>query len=476
MLRDRFAVRTADTAPATPPASPAVEPGAEAPPAAAVPDPVPAPPVAPARTLPVALPEGLRKLKDMVQQRLINELDQSRLSRLTGEEARDLVRDASGELLDQGGRGMGEFRQRVIEEILDDVLGLGPLEPLLREESVSEIMVNAPDQIFVEQGGRIYESGFVFRDEEHLLRIVERIVSPLGRHVDEGSPMVDARLPDGSRVNIVVPPAAPGGAKVTLRKFAKRRLRDEDLIRIGTLTPGSRDFLKAAVQAKLNILVSGGTGTGKTTMFNVLSSYIGEDERIVTIEDPLELQLQQRHVVPLEARPPGLEGTHQITQRDLVRNALRMRPDRIIIGEVRGGEAFDMLQAMNTGHEGSISTVHANTPRDAVSRVENMVLMAGFDLPDRAVREQVVSAIHLIVQISRLQDGSRRVTHITEVAGLEGQTVTLQDLFAFEMEGMDEEGRVIGALTPTGLRPHFSAQFALHGVKLPEEALRSDRW
>ena len=371
MLSDRFTARTADASPEAPPAPRPAEPEeGPAPDAvvAMVADPAPRPPATAARTLPAALPEGMRKLKETVQQRLINELDQTRLSRMTAEEARELVRDAAGELLDQGGRGMGEFRQLVVQEILDDVLGLGPLEPLLREESVSEIMVNAPDQIFVEQGGRIYDSGFSFRDEEHLLRIVERIVSPLGRHVDESSPMVDARLPDGSRVNIVVPPAPPGGAKVTLRKFAKRRLRDEDLVRIGTLTPGSRDFLRAAVQAKLNILVSGGTGTGKTTMLNVLSSYIGDDERIVTIEDPLELQLQQRHVVPLEARPPGLEGTHQIAQRDLVRNALRMRPDRIIIGEVRGGEAFDMLQAMNTGHEGSISTVHANTPRDAVSR------------------------------------------------------------------------------------------------------------
>ncbi len=431
---------------------------------------------APPMAGPQPLPEALVRLKETVHQRLINELDQSRLSKLTPEAARRTVGEAAQDLLNQeNARGLGEFRLRLVDEILDDVLGLGPLEPLLRDDSVTEIMVNAPDRVYVERAGRLYESAGAFRDEEHLLRIVERIVSPLGRHVDEAAPMADARLPDGSRVNIVVPPASPAGAKLTLRKFARHRFRSDDLVRMGTMSPAANRFLGAAVRAKLNILISGGTGSGKTTLLNVLSSFIGEDERIVTIEDPLELQLQQRHVLSLEARPAGIEGTRPITQRDLVRNALRMRPDRIVVGEVRGGEAFDMLQAMNTGHEGSISTVHANTPRDALSRVENMVLMAGFELPDRAIREQMASAIHLIVQIERLRDGSRRVTHISEVIGMEGQTITMQDLFVFESGGRDEGGRVLGELAPTGLRPHFVEQFEREGVELPSDALRRER-
>ena len=349
-------------------------------------------------------------------------------------------------------------------------------------------MVNGPADIWIERGGRVERASQQFRDEDHLLRVIERIVAPLGRRVDEASPMADARLPDGSRVNIVVPPAAPSGAKITLRKFARHRLQTEDLIRLGTLTPESAEFLRACVAAELNVLVSGGTGTGKTTLLNVLSSFIDEHERIVTIEDPLELQLQQPHVVALEARPPGVEGTRQISQRDLVRNALRMRPDRVIVGEVRGGEAFDMLQAMNTGHDGSISTVHANTPRDALSRVENMVLMAGLDLPDHAIREQIASAIQLIVQVTRLPDGTRRVTHITEVAGQEAQTITLQDLFLYERTngapvGTDVDGGETargplpsGGLRPTGLQPHFLDRFERNGVSFPTHTLRSDRW
>ena len=426
---------------------------------------------------PRALPPALLAVKEAVHRQIIDDLDQSQLAALDSDAARSLVRRAAGEILSlQQIQGIGAYREALLDEIVDDVLGLGPLEPLLRDDTVSEIMVNAPDSIFVERGGRLYATNYVFRDEEHLTRVIERIVSPLGRHVDEASPMADARLPDGSRVNVVAPPAAPGGMKLTLRKFMRKRLRGEDLVIRGTLSAPALGFLRAAVQAKLNIIVSGGTGSGKTTLLNVLSSFIGETERIVTIEDPLELQLQQPHIVPLEARPAGLDGSRPITQRDLVRNSLRMRPDRIIIGEVRGGEAFDMLQAMNTGHEGSLSTVHANTPRDGLSRIENMVLMAGFDLPAHAIREQIASAIHLIVQIGRQTDGSRRVTQITEVAGMEGQTVTLQDLFQVEGAGRDERGRVTGTLVPTGLQPHFADRFEEYGVELPVDLLRTDRW
>ncbi len=464
MLRNRFELPTVEQ----PPRAEAAFPHPSAPSPIATPGPLAPPP----------LPEAMARLKETVHQRLIDELDQSRLEKLGTEAASKLVREAATELLSQQtGRGVAEYRQRLVEEILDDVLGLGPIEPLLRDDTVTEIMVNAPGAVYVERGGRLFLSGYRFRDEEHIARVVERIVGPLGRHIDEASPMVDARLPDGSRVNVIVPPAAPKGAQITLRKFARQRFRADDLIRLGSLTEGGSRFLRAAVEARLNILVSGGTGAGKTTFLNVLSSFIGEDERIVTIEDPLELQLQQPHAVSLEARPASIEGTRQITQRDLVRNALRMRPDRIIVGEVRGGEAFDMLQAMNTGHEGSISTVHANSPRDALSRVENMVLMAGFELPDRAIREQVASAINLIVQISRLQDGSRRVTHITEVAGMEGLTITLQDLFLFETTGRDPEtGNLLGSLNPTGLRPSLTSHFERRGVRVPIEVLRSERW
>ena len=423
---------------------------------------------------PPPLPPALERLKETVHQQLIDELDPEALD---PEGSHRLVREVATELLSQHEvRGVQEYRERLVSEIVDEVLGFSVLEPLLRDDAVSEIMVNAPDHIFVECSGRIYRSTYGFRDEDHLMRVIERIVAPLGRRIDEASPMVDARLPDGSRVNVVVPPASPGGAKLTLRKFARQRMRAEDMIRLGTLTPDATEFLQACITARLNVLISGGTGSGKTTLLNMLSSFISEDERIVTIEDPLELQLQQPHVVALEARPPGLEGSRQITQRDLVRNSLRMRPDRIIVGEVRGPEAFDMLQAMNTGHEGSISTVHANTPRDALARIENMVLMAGFELPDRAIREQVASAVHMMVHVSRMPDGSRRVTHITEVIGMEGATVTLQDLFLFRTVGRDARGRVIGNLAPTGLQPHNAERFAARGVVLPSELFHSERW
>ena len=424
----------------------------------------PAPPPAHS-SRPRALPAWLLLVKDALRRQLTEAFDPSLLAELDEDAARDLVRRAAIEVLDeQHVQGVGAYRNALLEGLVEDVLGLGPLEPLLRDDSVSEIMVNGPRSIFVERAGQVHRTHYTFRDEEHLARIVDRIVSPLGRHVDEASPMADARLADGSRVNIIAPPASPTGIMLTLRKFERTRLRADDLVQCGTLSAEALAFLRAAVQSKLNILVSGGAGSGKTTLLNVLSSFIGQNERIVTIEDPLELQLQQPHVVPLEARPGGLDGGKPITQRELVRNALRMRPDRIVVGEVRGGEAFDMLQAMNTGHDGSLSTVHANTARDALARVENMVLMAGFDLPAAAVREQVGSAVHLIVQIDRMADGSRRVTQIAEVVGMEQGMVTLQDVFRLEGMARDEDGRVTGRLTWTGVPPRFAERFRQHGA------------
>lgn len=358
-------------------------------------------------------------------------------------------------------------RNRLIDEIGSDVLGYGPLEALLVDESVTEVMVNRYDQVYVERSGRLVETPHRFTSEAQLRRVIERIVARIGRRVDESSPLVDARLEDGSRVNAIIPPLAVDGSSLTIRKFARTPYTVEDLVGFGTLTPEAATVLDAAVRAKLNILVSGGTGTGKTTMLNVLSGFIPRDERIITIEDAVELQLQQDHVVRLESRPPNIEGRGEISIRDLVRNSLRMRPDRIVVGEVRGAESLDMLQAMNTGHEGSISTIHANTPRDAASRLETLVLMAGMDLPLRAIREQISSAIDVIVQITRHKDGVRRVTHITEVQGMEGDVVTMQDAFSFDYTGgFDEQGGLLGRLEPTGVRPRFAERIADHGILL----------
>jgi pilus assembly protein CpaF len=360
-----------------------------------------------------------------------------------------------------------EERARLIKEIDADVLGFGPLEHLLDDPDVTEIMVNGFDKIFVEKAGHLTLSGSSFTSEEQLRRVIERIVSKVGRRIDESSPLVDARLADGSRVNAVIPPLAVGGSALTIRKFSKEPLKVDDLIGFGTLNQDMADMLEACVKARLNIIVSGGTGTGKTTLLNVLSGYIPADERIVTIEDAVELQLQQDHVVRLESRPSNIEGKGEITIRDLVRNALRMRPDRIVIGECRGGESLDMLQAMNTGHEGSLSTVHANSPRDAVARLETLVLMAGMDLPLRAIREQITSAVDVIVQITRLKDGTRRVTHITEVQGMEGDIVTLQDAFVFDYAaGVDPAGRFLGHAVATGVRPRFADRFRDMGILL----------
>lgn len=365
-------------------------------------------------------------------------------------------------------------RGRIVSDLRDEMLGLGPIESLLKDPSITEIMVNGPKKVFIERMGKLQLSGVQFHDDAHVMNIIERILSPIGRHIDESTPLVDARLKDGSRVNIIIPPLALCGPCITIRKFAQKALSVENLISFGTLDRKMADFIKACIQARINILVSGGTGSGKTTTLNVLSSFIPENERIVTIEDAAELKLQQTHVVTLESRPANIEGSGQITIRDLVKNALRMRPDRIIVGEVRSGEALDMLQAMNTGHDGSLTTAHANTPRDALSRLETMVLMAGFEMPVRAIREQISSAIELILQQSRLKDGSRKITYITEVQHMEGDVITTQDLFRFEQTGMDADGKLTGHFVSTGMQPSFMEKFQTNGVELPEDFFTPD--
>ncbi len=360
-------------------------------------------------------------------------------------------------------------RERIAEEISEDILGYGPLQRLLEDRDITEVMVNSTNPIFVERNGKITRTNARFSTEEHLRQVIERIVTSVGRRVDESSPMVDARLPDGSRVNAIIPPLAVDGPALTIRKFAADPYRVEHLIEFKTLTPAMASLLDSCVKGKLNILISGGTGSGKTTLLNVLSSFVPGDERIVTIEDAVELQLLQSHVVRLESRPPNVEGKGHVTIRDLVRNSLRMRPDRIIVGEVRGAEALDMLQAMNTGHEGSMSTLHANSPRDALSRLETMILMAGLDIPVGAVREYISSALSVIVQLSRLSDGTRRITQITEVVGMEGDVITMQDVFRFVKRGVDDQGKVIGGIVATGIRPKFADQLAEAGIPLPGE-------
>jgi pilus assembly protein CpaF len=358
-------------------------------------------------------------------------------------------------------------RQRLAGEIADDIFGYGPLERFLADPSISEIMVNGPRDIWIERNGLLSATGLRFDDESHLRRIITKMVGQIGRRIDESSPMVDARLPDGSRVNAIIPPLSLSGPLLTIRKFARNRFDLDELIQIGTMSAPAAEFLRRCIEADLNVLVSGGTGTGKTTLLNALSSAIPDSDRIVTIEDAAELQLAQRHVLRLEARPKNIEGEGEITIRDLVRNALRMRPDRIVVGEVRGAEALDMLQAMNTGHEGSMSTVHSNSPRDALNRLETMVLMAGYELPLRAIRQHVSSALDLIIQLDRLDDGSRRLTFISEVQRMEGEMITLQNLFEFKVERIDANRKVIGQLEPTGLRPSFLAKFERHGIELP---------
>jgi pilus assembly protein CpaF len=466
-------VKNAKSAPASPPAS--SPPAAGAAPVRTVPGPaaVDTTPAPTTRTMRVQAErsEAFMELKARIHEELIHELDPEQLTGDTSftSPVRRAVQLAAEERLVQADPGLNrEERQRLGSDIADEVLGFGPIEPLLRDKTVSEVMVNAYDHVFYESKGIIYLSDIRFRDDAHVLHIVDKILRPLGRRLDESSPMVDARLPDGSRVNAIIPPLAVKGPSVTIRKFSRDLLGVDDLIRLGSLTQHSVDFLAACVRARLNVLVSGGTGTGKTTLLNLLSAFIPPRERLVSIEDPAEVQIKHIDWVSLETRPPNLEGKGAIFQRELVKNALRMRPDRIIVGECRGAEAFDMLQAMNTGHDGSLTTVHANSPRDSLARLENMVLMA-VELPVQAIREQIASGINVLVQIARMQDGSRRVTHISEIVGMQGSVVSMQDVFHFQHQGIAQDGKVLGQLVPTGLRPHFMDRLAQYGENLPVE-------
>jgi len=410
--------------------------------------------------------DAYRDLKTRIQNKLIDELDPT-MDVTKQDEVRRTIREMFESILAEEHIVLSRAeRERLFEQIVAEILGLGPLEPFLADATVTEIMVNGPRNIYVERDGRIERVNAAFESEEHLMRIIERIVAPLGRRIDESVPYQDARLQDGSRVNAIIPPLSLVGPVLTIRKFYKIPLTAERLIELGSITPEAVEFLKACVRAKLNILVSGGTGTGKTTFLNILSGYIPNNERIITIENAAELQLQQEHVVTLESRPPNIEGRGEVTIRDLVINSLRMRPDRIIVGECRSAEAFDMLQAMNTGHEGSMTTIHANSPRDALARLENMVLMAGMELPHRAIREQIAAALDLIVQLERMRDGTRRVVSISEVEGMEGDIVVMAEIFKFELAGY-EEGRVIGRLRPTGIRPKFMGKIEAAGIHLP---------
>jgi pilus assembly protein CpaF len=405
-------------------------------------------------------------LKRKVQNALIAEMD-PKMDLSQTAQVRKTIEELFNRVLEQQGIVLARNeRVRLFEADAAEILGFGPIEPLLQDESVSEIMVNGPYQVYVEQRGRLFRTDIRFRDDDHVMRVLDRIVSPLGRRIDEASPYVDARLPDGSRVNAVIPPISLVGPVITIRKFSKRPLQPDDLIKFGSVTQPMLEFLQVCVHGKLNVLVSGGTGSGKTTLLNVLSGFIPGDERIVTIEDAAELQLRQEHVIPLESRPANIEGKGRISIRDLVANALRMRPDRIVIGECRGAEALDMLQAMNTGHDGSLATLHSNSPRDTLSRLETMVLMAGMDLPLRAIREQISSAVHVIVHQDRMRDGSRKIVAITEVGRMEGDVITMQDLFVFEQQGM-ENGKVVGRLRPTGIRPTFTEKLEATGLQLP---------
>jgi len=405
-------------------------------------------------------------LKTRVQNKLLSELDPS-MDVTRTDEVRRTIQDLFEQILAEENIVLSRpERARLFEQIAAEILGFGPLQPLLEDDTITEIMVNGPKNVYVERKGKLHRVPVTFENNDHVMRIIDRIVAPLGRRIDESSPYVDARLQDGSRVNAVIPPISLVGPTLTIRKFSRNPITVEQLIQFGSVSPEAIQFLKACVEARLNILISGGTGSGKTTLLNVMSSFIPGDERILTIENAAELQLRQEHVVTLESRPPNIEGRGEITIRDLVINALRMRPERIIVGECRGGETLDMLQAMNTGHDGSMTTAHANSPRDAIARVETMCLMAGMDLPVRAIREQVASAVDLICQQERMRDGTRKVTYITEVSGMEGDVITMTDIFVFEQTGM-ENGKIIGRLRPTGLRPKFMEKIESAGINLP---------
>ncbi len=412
-----------------------------------------------------------------VHQRLIQEVDLKAIEKLGPGRDHEAVEQAARTLIAEVAPSVfGEHREIVVKRVVDDAVGLGPLEPLVGDATISEVMVNSPDEIYFERDGIIYLSALRFRDKDHVMLVIDRIISPLGRRIDESQPYVDARLMNGSRVNIIIPPLVPRSPTITIRKFRPDKYQIADLVANNTLSQQLLDFLRACVQLRLNIVISGGSGSGKTTFLNALSAFIPERERILTIEDPIELKLQQRHVISCEARPANIEGRNEVSQRDLVRNALRMRPDRILIGEVRGPEAFDMMQAMNTGHEGSLTTVHANSPRDALARVENMVLMAGFELPVRAIREQMASAFHLVIQLARFADGSRRVTTVSEVVGMEDSTVTMQDLFKYEITRIEEDGRIIGEMSNTGIMPGFADRFTKAGMPLEAIIPGLGRW
>ena len=411
---------------------------------------------------------SFQEMKSRLHRTLINRMDLTKLSSLTPEQVHAEVSRLAESVLAQEAMPLSvSERDRLVNDVQHELFGLGPLEPLLKDPTISDILVNSHDTIYIERRGKIERTNVRFKDDEHLMRVIERIVSSVGRRIDESSPMVDARLQDGSRVNAIIPPLSIDGPVLSIRRFGADPLRMAMLIENKALTKDIADMLQMVVTARLNVLISGGTGAGKTTLLNALSAFIPENERIVTIEDSAELQLQQPHVVRLETRPPNIEGRGEVTQRDLVRNSLRMRPDRIVIGEVRGGEAIDMLQAMNTGHDGSLTTIHANTPRDALSRLETMIQMTGMRLSDRAMRQQIASAINLVLQVARLSDGSRRVTSISEITGMEGETITMQEIFQYERTGVDSQGQVLGRFRPTGIRPRFTDRFKACGLQLP---------
>src|SRR6188474_809756 len=426
------------------------------------------------RTADAAKADEFDQLKRRIHNKLVDKLDLSRIGDLQGDVLRREIRLVVEHLCDTEETFLNRTeRERLVEEVLDETFGFGPLEMLLKDHTISDILINGPKHIYVERRGRMEKSNVEFRDNAHLLQIIDRIVSKVGRRVDEVCPMVDARLPDGSRVNAIIPPLALDGAAVSIRRFGAHPLKLEDLLNFKALTPEMVMLLEGCIKARLNMIIAGGTGSGKTTLLNTLSSFIPNSDRIVTIEDAAELQLQQEHVVRLETRPPNIEGKGAITATDLVKNALRMRPERIIIGECRGPETLDMLQAMNTGHDGSLTTLHANTPRDAVARLETMVMMTGFDMPMKAMRQQIASAVHVMIQANRLQGGIRRVTSITEVVGMEQDTVVMQDIYKYVQEGIDETGRCRGHFESTGVRPSFMTKLESAGVRLPSSAFKA---
>ena len=414
-------------------------------------------------------------LKRDIHRKLLDSLDLSILSEMQEDEVETQIRDLLARLLEPTGVSFNRReRQQFIQEIVDEVLGFGPLEPLLHDPSVNDILVNGANQIYVERSGKLYLTDVTFKDDDHLRHVIDRIVSLVGRHIDESTPMVDARLPDGSRVNAIIPPLAVDYPALSIRKFKTDALKMDDMLAYGSMTEDIAEVCRACVRARLNVMISGGTGSGKTTMLNVMSGHIGHGERIVTIEDSAELQFQQPHVVRLETRPPNIEGKGQVTQYELVINSLRMRPDRIILGEIRGREALDMLQAMNTGHDGSMSTIHANTPRDALIRLETMVAMGGYDLPQSAVRQQISSALDVIIQTQRLSDGSRKLVYFTEVVGMEEDTITMQDIFRYEQKGIDANGKVVGQHMATGVQPRFAERIRNAGIELTRDLFLRD--